>query len=64
MPADSAAICAWNFLSNGHGGIDWAGLPMVCAYVGIEDIEGLMDRLEVIRSHKPPESTQDEPKEA
>ena len=29
---------------------------MVCAHVGIDDIEGLMDRLEIIRSHKPPET--------
>ena len=63
-PADNAAIRAWCLLSNGHGGIDWAGLPMVCEHIGIDDIEGLMDRLEVIRSRKPPESAQDEPKDA
>ncbi|MBY0467604.1 MAG: hypothetical protein K2Q07_01355 [Burkholderiaceae bacterium] len=56
-PADNLAIRAWNLLRNGHGGMDWSGLPMVCAHLGIEDIEGLLDRLEVIRNHKPPEDT-------
>lgn len=28
---------------------------MVCVHLGIDDIEGLLDRLEVIRSHKLPE---------
>jgi hypothetical protein len=36
------------------GGIDWAGLPAVCAWLGIEDIDGLLLRLAVIKLHKPP----------
>lgn len=44
----------WNYLHNGAGGFDWAGLPMVCGLLGIEDIEGLMNRLLVIKTHKPP----------
>jgi hypothetical protein len=50
-PDDRLAISAWNFLANGSGGIDWAGLPVVCALLGIRDLE----RLQVIRTHKPPE---------
>lgn len=51
------AIYVWNTLSNGNGGLDWAGLPFVCEHVGITDIDALMSRLYVIRTHKPPEQT-------
>jgi hypothetical protein len=54
-PADSMAIAAYNHLSNGMGGIDWAGLPLVVELLGITDIEGLMERLIVIKMHRPPE---------
>ncbi len=42
-------------LANGMGGLDWAGLQLAVAMFGITDIEGLIDRLLVIKSHKPPE---------
>lgn len=44
-------------LANGMGGLDWAGLPLAAAYYGIEDVEGLVHRLLVIKLHKP----QDQP---
>lgn len=44
----------WNYLHNGHGGFDWAGLPLVVALLGIDDVEALMHRLLVIKTHKPP----------
>lgn len=44
----------WNLLANGSGGLDWAGLPFVAAMLGVDDVEGLMDRLLVIKTHKPP----------
>lgn len=40
------------------GGIDWAGLQVVVALLGVEDVEDLLFRLEVIRMHKPPERAQ------
>lgn len=40
-------------LGNGSGGIDWAGLEVVCAWLRIDDIEGLMARLNIIKHHKP-----------
>ena len=52
--ADHTALRTWNLLANGTGGIDWSGLPIVAAHLGIADIGGLMDRLEVIKLHKPP----------
>jgi hypothetical protein len=45
----------WNYLHNGHGGIDWAGLPLIAAVLGVEDVEALIHRLLVIKTHKPPE---------
>lgn len=34
------------------GGLDWAGLPLVCGWLGIEDHEGLMQRLTLIKAHR------------
>ena len=49
---------AYNLLANGMGGVEWAGLPVVVGLLGIDDVEGLLHRIEVIRNHKPPESPQ------
>jgi len=38
------------------GGLDWSGLPIVAAHLGVADVEGLLDRLEAILSYKSPES--------
>ncbi|HEY1395972.1 hypothetical protein [Roseateles sp.] len=46
----------FNLLSNGMGALDWSGLPLVVQHFGITDVEGLLDRLEVIRQHKPSKS--------
>lgn len=45
------AIRVWNLLANGHGGIDWSGLPLVTELLGIDDIDGLILRLQVIKTH-------------
>lgn len=37
------------------GGFDWSGLGLWAMKFGVEDIEGLMDRLMAIRVHRPPE---------
>lgn len=37
------------------GSIDWAGLPMVAALLGVQDIEALVRRLMTIKYHQPPE---------
>jgi hypothetical protein len=42
-------------LGNGMGGIDWAGLPLVVAMLGVDDVEALVDRMLTIKLHKPPE---------
>lgn len=41
-------------LANGMGGLDWAGLPLACAVHGVSDIEALVQRLIVIKTHRPP----------
>lgn len=40
-------------LANGMGGIDYAGLPVVAALLGCDDIETLVLRLTVIKNHSP-----------
>lgn len=51
-PLDVLALRAWNLLANGMGGIDWAGLPLVAALLGIDDAEDLIHRLGVIKNHR------------
>jgi len=41
-------------LSNGQGGFDWAGLPVVVALLGVRDVEALVNALLVIKLHRPP----------
>ena len=48
------AVRAWNMLANGMGGIDWSGLPLVCALLSVRDVELLVERLLVIKTHRPP----------
>jgi hypothetical protein len=43
----------WNSLHNGQGGIDWAGLDLHVAWLGVSDVEGLLHRLAVIKAHRP-----------
>ena len=46
---------AYDFLSNGMGGVDWQGLGYVIEHLGIEDPAALMDALYTIKTHRPPE---------
>jgi hypothetical protein len=50
------AIEVWNLLHNGMGGLDLGlGLEHAVAYFGVRDVRGLVDRLRVIKAHKPPQ---------
>ena len=60
--ADLLAVRVWNMLANGMGGIDWRALPLPVELFGITDIEGLIHRLLVIKSHNPPKPG-DEPEQ-
>ncbi len=42
-------------LANGMGGIDWAGLPVVCELLGVGDVEGLLQRLATIKTWRRPD---------
>lgn len=33
--------------------MDWSGLPLVAAWLGVDDIDGLLHRLIVIKTHRP-----------
>jgi hypothetical protein len=50
---DALALKAWGFLANGSGGIEWSGLPVVAAHLGITDLDGLMHRLYTLRTYQP-----------
>jgi hypothetical protein len=43
---------AWAALHNGQGGIDWSGLPFVAAWLGVRDVDGLLQRLVLIKNHR------------
>lgn len=38
------------------GGLDWGGLDIVCALLGVDDPEALIHRLAVIKHYRPPEA--------
>lgn len=40
-------------MANGSGGIDWAGLALMVALFDVDDVDALVHRLLVIKSHKP-----------
>lgn len=42
----------WNALTNGSGGLDWAGLALMVELFDVADVEALIERLLVIKSHK------------
>lgn len=46
-------------LTNGMGGIDWAGLPLAVSVHGVDDIELLIDRLVTIKTHRAPTGAND-----
>lgn len=52
MHDDLMAGRVFRMLANGQGGIDWAGLPLACAYYGVRQPEPLIDRLLVIKNHR------------
>ena len=35
------------------GGIDWTALPLAVAMYGVQDVEALIERLMIIKTHKP-----------
>lgn len=45
----------FNALSTGMGGLDWSGLETMAAVYGIDDVEGLIERLVLIKNHQPPD---------
>lgn len=45
---------ACKLLKTGSGGIDWSGLPLVCAYLGVTQIEPFIDALQVLLTYEPP----------
>lgn len=52
-PLHRLAIEGFSMLANGMGGIDWAGLPMVSALLGVHDIEAFARHLMTIKAYRP-----------
>jgi hypothetical protein len=50
----------WAALANGSGGMDWAGLPTVVAWLGVADVDTLLHHLAVINAWRPPKVGQPE----
>jgi hypothetical protein len=38
------------------GGFDWAGLPLVVALLGVQDVEALLNDLNTIKLHRKPDA--------
>lgn len=58
---DAAAIRCWNLLSTGQGGIDLGRLDLAMEWLGLNhesDVDGLLHRLYLIRTHTPQTSSQ------
>lgn len=47
-------------LANGMGAIDWAGLPIVVALLGIDDVEAFVGHLMTIKHFRPDRPDQPE----
>jgi hypothetical protein len=50
---DRQAVKVFNATANGMGGVQWTALPLFVALYGVQDIEGLIDRLLVLLQHRP-----------
>lgn len=48
----------WNFLANGMGGVNWAGLPLAVEFFGVRDVEALIAAMLVIKAHKAPKDAE------
>ena len=52
---DHTAFVVYSLMANGAGGVDWSALPFLCGWLGVQDVDGLMQRLVAIRMHRKPE---------
>lgn len=42
-------------LKNCMGGLDWAGVPYVCAHLGLDNVPALLDAIHTIKTYTPPD---------
>ncbi|MCZ8073849.1 MAG: hypothetical protein O9341_06925 [Paucibacter sp.] len=47
---------AFSMLADRQGGLDWAGLPLVSSWLGVQDLDGLMHRLNIIKLYQRPQA--------
>lgn len=51
---DQTAFLLYRLMANGMGGVDWSGLPFLCGWLGLQDVEAVMQRLVMIRMYRKP----------
>lgn len=57
LTATNALVAeAWAMASNGMGGIDWSALPFIVQWLQIDDVEGVIEGLMQIKTHRPASS--------
>ncbi len=44
----------YHYLKTDGGGIDWDGLEIVCAWMGVQDVDLLLTRLMTIKTYERP----------
>lgn len=47
------AVKVWNACANGMGGVDWDAVLLFADHYGVTDIDMLVERLLMIKMHKP-----------
>ena len=55
------AFRVYGLLANGMGGLDWAGLPVIAEWLGVQDMDDLLHRLAVIKAHRSAADREDKP---
>lgn len=53
------AFRVFNLLADGMGGLNWQGLPLVAGWLGVQDVDGLMHRLAIIKTHRQQQAKKD-----
>lgn len=48
-------------LFTGDGGLDWSGLELAVEHFGVADVDDLVFRLNVIKTHRPPDKGEPPP---
>lgn len=48
----------FSMLADRQGAVDWDGLELVAAWLGVQDLDGLLHRLSIIKLYQRPNAEQ------